>query len=143
MHIESPYFIEKSKPNAVNKDAESIRLNFNLAFGAYTKGSMHAYSMLENSIKKEFLIFKDSWLNEIMLSSNTSDIINNKHYYSIIKLGKDVIPYILEDLRQNNNHWFSALTKITGDNPVPVEHLGNISKMTNDWIAWGKTNGWL
>ena len=55
-------------------------------------------------------------------------------------MGRDVVPYIIDDLSKTQNHWFYALTKITGNNPITDNHAGNVELMTKDWLKWANEN---
>jgi hypothetical protein len=44
-------------------------------------------------------------------------------------------------LQENGGPWFWALRALTGENPVPSEHRGNIEAMANDWLQWGQEKG--
>jgi hypothetical protein len=57
-----------------------------------------------------------------------------------LQLGEQVLPLLIEELRENNNHWFIALNEITGINPVLKEHIGNVEQMREDWIKWAEEN---
>ncbi|PJE03035.1 MAG: hypothetical protein CK427_06175 [Leptospira sp.] len=85
-------------------------------------------------VKVEFDELKEKWLKDIMFTSNYSEIINHYAYRQIISLGFDAIPFIVSDLKENNNHWFHALNKITGSNPIKEESRGNALKMKKDWL---------
>jgi hypothetical protein len=63
-------------------------------------------------------------------------------YQQIIDLGPDVVPLLLRDLEENEGHWFIALRKITGAQPVPESAAGNLPKMVEAWLAWAKENGY-
>jgi hypothetical protein len=59
-------------------------------------------------------------------------------------MGPAAIPFILKDLQDNGpNHWFWALHAITEENPVPKDHPGDIVAMTEAWLQWGRTKGYL
>ena len=65
-------------------------------------------------------------------------------YLEIISNGEKMIPYILKDLQEKPSHWFIALKTLAKNySPVKLEDAGNIKKMTEAWIAWGKANGKL
>jgi len=59
-------------------------------------------------------------------------------YQRIIGMGKDAIPIVLNEMSVRPGHWFWALRAITGENPVPAGHAGNIKAMSEDWIEWGR-----
>lgn len=78
------------------------------------------------------------WKKETAAYSTTLHITRNDNYLDIIGMGQDAVPLILKDLQESPDHWFVALKAITKENPVRKEHLGNIDKMSQDWIDWGK-----
>lgn len=90
-----------------------------------------------------FEIEKKKWLEETKLLSSMSKITKHPSYQNIIKLGKKAIPLILKDLRKETNHWFFALHKITGQDPIKKEHEGYVLDMANDWIEWGIKNSFI
>ena len=44
-------------------------------------------------------------------------------------MGKEVVPLLLGELIRKPDHWFMALTKITGENPIGTEDVGDLEKM--------------
>jgi hypothetical protein len=98
---------------------------------------------------QRFLALKELWDREIGSSSSTTVICSHPAYKEIIGMGIEAVPYILEDMLSDDavqygpRHWFVALYLITGVNPVPNEHRGNMGKMASDWIAWGREKGFL
>jgi hypothetical protein len=86
----------------------------------------------------EFNNYYRKWREETAFQS-TSEMFQNGNYQNIIKLGKRVIPYIIDKLKKNPDHLFTALTKITGINPVKPENRGKIKAMAKDWIIWWET----
>jgi hypothetical protein len=65
-------------------------------------------------------------------------------YQRIIGMGPAVVPFMLERFRDGAlEHWFWALSAITGENPITEDIAGNIKKMAEAWVQWGKTNGYL
>ena len=67
-------------------------------------------------------------------------MIRHPAYQSIIDIGAEAVPWLLERLAQSPDHWFYALNQITDAQPVQPEHQGNINAMAEEWIAWGKQN---
>ncbi len=92
-------------------------------------------------LETEFSRLSEMWLRE---TRYTSDIqLEHPAYEQIIALGERVVPVILEDLSRKSNHWFIALKAITGENPVPEDHIGKVELMRNDWLVWGRIKGLL
>lgn len=90
----------------------------------------------KSSIKEKFLKLKETWLTETSVYSDSNIIFLNKSYQEIIKLGYSVVPFIIEDMRNEPHHWFQALTKITNVDPISEENRGNLIKMTEDWLSY-------
>jgi hypothetical protein len=59
-------------------------------------------------------------------------------YRQIIGLGPAVLPLLLRDLAESHRFWFPALNAITGENPIPDDAAGDVSRMANAWIIWGR-----
>ena len=89
-----------------------------------------------------FHTLANKWKEDTMFSSSIDQIESNQSYLEIIKLGQMVLPMILADLKSDDaSLWFGALEAISGENPVPQNHRGFITDMTNDWLSWGRTKG--
>jgi hypothetical protein len=66
-------------------------------------------------------------------------------YQRIIGMGAKAIPFILrelEDRKDDPDHWFWALQAITGEEPVPAEHRGDMKEMARDWLEWAYLAGY-
>lgn len=83
------------------------------------------------------------WKAETAFESNYNKIVNNQSYLQIIGLGKDVLPFIFDDLQKSNSLWFCALNAITRANPIQNEHIGNVLEMSKDWLNWAKINNYI
>lgn len=88
------------------------------------------------TIEEKFNFLKNKWEKETAPISSVSEIINNKNYLEILKMGEIIIPLVIKDLEETNNHWFYLLFSLTGENPVPKKNAGDMVKMTNDWVKW-------
>jgi hypothetical protein len=65
-------------------------------------------------------------------------------YQRIIGMGEGAVSLILGELRDRGpDDWFWALNAITGENPITPEIAGDMRKMTEAWLQWGKTAGYL
>lgn len=98
---------------------------------------------IENPLELRFRELSRRWREETMELSSTSAKTTNFHYYQIIALGRDVVPWILRDLNENGGLWYLALRAITNENPVSPEDSGNIKKMKSSWLDWGKARGFI
>jgi hypothetical protein len=66
-------------------------------------------------------------------------------YQRIIGMGDDAIPLIVAQLKlegSDPDHWFWALEKITGANPIRPEDRGNTVKMAQSWVSWTEVEGY-
>lgn len=81
------------------------------------------------------------WKEQSHYLSNTVQMAILEPYQRIIGLGPVAVPWILEELRREPDHWFWALEMIAGENPVPPAERGDVSKMTVAWLNWGRDHG--
>jgi len=58
-------------------------------------------------------------------------------------MGPAVVPILLDDLRKTKRGWFWALKHLTQVDPVREEDRGNVDKMIDAWIGWGRKEGKL
>jgi hypothetical protein len=85
----------------------------------------------------------DEWRVGTRYLSSTTEISMHPAYQRIIGLGPQVIPLILAELEREPEHWFWALTALTGENPVPTCDRGRLRAMADAWLKWGRENGWI
>lgn len=103
-----------------------------------TEALLNFWNELQQTYPR-FQELKATWLEETKFFSSSTDIISNPSYREIISLGDVAVALILDDLRENGpDHWFAALMELTGADPVPKEHAGNISEMALDWFHWAE-----
>jgi hypothetical protein len=62
-------------------------------------------------------------------------------YQQIIRMGHVVVPLILKELKERPDHWFVALSAITGADPIRAGDRGRLEKMTSAWLDWGRERG--
>ena len=99
-------------------------------------------SMADNSeLNAEFARLSDEWKSQARFFSSPTAMADLPSYQQIIGMGQDAVPLILADLRQGPDHWFIALGRITGASPVPREAYGNMDRMTEAWLQWGREHG--
>lgn len=93
------------------------------------------------SVEQKLRRLEAEWKAETGFLSDADRIINHPAFQQIIALGKDVVPLLLRDLEAQPSLWVWALPQITGENPVPPSDAGNIRKMTEIWLNWGRAKG--
>ncbi len=135
-----PNLPESGNSLAISSEAQFVIKNFENSHYLFLNGSLYIQSVYKQQLKEKFEAYTSIWITETMFSSSVHEIINNSAYRSIVKLGKDVIPFIIEELKKEENHWFYALEALTGQNPIKQEHRGIIRLMKSDWIEWAEKN---
>jgi hypothetical protein len=93
-------------------------------------------------LSHRFEALATQWRRETRHLSLMNDIVLNPAYQQIIGMGKPAIALILEDLKQQPEHWFWALRSITGENPIRPEDRGRLLQMTEAWLEWGRQHGY-
>lgn len=93
------------------------------------------------SLRDQFEQLVSTWLEETLASSSTFEICTHWAYQRIIGLGPEVVPLILEAVRQGQRHWTWALAALTGENPA----LGTDSQRdaADAWLRWAADRGYL
>ena len=93
---------------------------------------------ITSEIEQQFIDLTTSWKRETAAYSTMFHKTVNNNYLGIIGMGYPVVPFILNDLKKGPEHWFIALKAITKENPVSKEDIGDLRKMSEAWIEWGK-----
>jgi hypothetical protein len=94
-------------------------------------------------VEREFRYHSETWLRETAHISSATELVLHPSYQRIIGLGPAVLPLLLRDLVLEPQDWFWALNAITGENPVPLEDAGDVRRMTEAWIRWGREHGYI
>ena len=58
-------------------------------------------------------------------------------------MGPSVVPLILSALAADGGHWATALSALTGEDPVPACDRGDVMKVEAAWLAWGRQRGMI
>lgn len=136
------YSTEITKNTGLTQEASILSCNYSNAVSIFKGNSVLISDRIENQEFKHFLQLKDKWKSETLYYSSSSHIFNNSAYREIISLGSKTIPWIIRELKKTNDHWFYALKKISGENPIKPDHYGVITKMKEDWIEWAQKNNY-
>jgi hypothetical protein len=95
-------------------------------------------------LEQDFYALADRWRSETAFISLASEQANNFNYHQIIGMGKPVLPLIFRELRETTSDWFWALRAITRtDVQIAAEDRGNVDKVAEAWLEWGKDHGYL
>lgn len=81
------------------------------------------------------------WKEQSRYLSDTRRMVMLRPYQAIIGMGLPVVPLILEELRAEPHHWFWALEMITDENPIPADAKGDVKRMAEAWLNWGREQG--
>ena len=85
----------------------------------------------------------EEWRIGTRFTSSLTEMIAHPAYQQIIAIGLPALPFLLAELQRAPDHWFWALGKITGENPVPDSDSGDLEKMTAAWLDWGRRNEFI
>jgi len=88
----------------------------------------------DEDVQARFKELADQWLTETGHLSSISQRVLNPSYQQIIGLGPQVVPCLIESLREGPQHWFSALVAVVG-----VDHAFGArtpSEAASRWVAW-------
>jgi hypothetical protein len=81
------------------------------------------------------------WKRDTSRVSSLSEITHHHAYQAILRMGPQVIPLILVELRRQPLWWGPALERLTGENPVPPEDRGKPRRIAEHWLSWEKNRG--
>jgi hypothetical protein len=94
------------------------------------------------TVEERFRRLERTWFDEIGYSSSPDELRAHWAFQEIVSMGDAVVPLMLRDLQERPRFWVWALRRITGADPVPVSDRGNITKMSEAWVRWGKEHGY-
>lgn len=101
-------------------------------------------ALLEYNIYlNKFNDLKNNWKIETAFISDYDKIINNDSYRSIIELGKEIIPLILKDLRDNDGLWFHALEQLSKKKITLNMVNPTYQEEKQAWLDWGIRNKFI
>jgi len=134
------------------EDYERDSLVFNKYYGSEDKDKDISTSALDvpvhteddepETMETQFNHLANTWKAETGMLSRLDQKYMHPAYQQIIGMGKAAIPFILRDLRATRGHWFWALRAIARENPVPQESAGDIDKVIEAWLEWGRKRGY-
>jgi hypothetical protein len=101
-----------------------------------------AMKLPQETVEEQFTRLAEEWQSAVAHLSSATKRDNHRAYREIIGMGPIVVPFLLRDLETHQRHWFTALSAITGANPITEQDAGNIANMAKAWFAWGKKEGY-
>lgn len=141
----SPNYIIDLSGNTVTPNIAQVSwwTDFRAPIKPHRKSDQSAISE-ETKLEKKFHTLSKEWKSSTGTRSLLASVVTHPAYLEIISYGEKMIPHILLDLQKEPNHWFIALYIMAGRfSPVKQEDVGNIKKMTEAWLEWGRRNGKL
>jgi hypothetical protein len=94
------------------------------------------------TVEDRFRRLEATWLAEVGHSSSSTVLRGHPAFQEIVALGEAVVPLMLRDLEDRPRLWVWALPRITGSDPVAAPDRGNIRKMSEAWLRWGREQGY-
>ena len=128
-------------PDAIGSTEATVTIDVNIA-GTSDTGPVSPVSMVDE-VESQFRSLAEQWRRETGMFSSITSMVAHPAYQGIINMGARAIVPILRDLQRRPDHWFWALTYITGENPVPRESAGNLRQMAGAWLEWGRRRGYI
>jgi hypothetical protein len=95
-------------------------------------------------LAQTFCDLVDVWKNETGHLSSITKAIAHPSYLRIIGLARDSTGHeierlLLRELEAEPDHWFAALTAITGEDPVQPQN--DFDESVEAWLRWGRNKG--
>lgn len=96
------------------------------------------------TLQQQFTQLVNTWKQDTAHLSNITTRAMHPAYQRIIGMGREAIPFILEEFRRGKlDDWFWALYAITGENPITEDIAGDVERMAEAWLQWGRETGYL
>lgn len=84
------------------------------------------------------------WKHDTAFQANITAKAMHPAYQRIIGMGREAVPLILEEFQSGHlDDWFWALAAITGANPIAEDIAGDVERMAEAWLQWGRARGYL
>jgi len=137
--LKADYYLADIDDTAVGDDSVFINQEKMRSVEHY----LFPYSRKWSNPYARFHTLRKHWQLDTAVKSSISEIVMHPAYQQIIGMGPTAVPFILTEMQLSSDHWFWALRSISGDDPVESQHRGNIKKMTEAWLQWGRNQGYI
>ena len=127
---------------AINDEIENDIRDLWTASNAKSRGKQRPRDQLVLSLNERFRRLVAEW-QESREPGDIHHMATHVAYQQIIGLGMPIVPCILRELEGKPDHWFWALSAITSEDPVSDDAQGNLAKMAEAWLEWGKRKGYI
>lgn len=111
---------------------------------AWRKVEEHYFFPLTRSRQSDaekFQTLAQSWREGVRFTSSLTEMVLHPAYQRIIGMGPAAVPFLLRELEERPDHWFWALSAITGADPVQPEQRGRVKNMAQAWLRWAEEQG--
>ncbi len=98
---------------------------------------------MKYDVRERFRQLAAQWKEQSRHMSNVAQMAMLKPYQQIIGMGEAAVPLLLEELQREPDQWFWALEAIAQENPVSPQSAGKVHSMAEEWVAWGKRQGYM
>jgi hypothetical protein len=95
----------------------------------------------KKSLQQEFNRLATRWKSDTESLSSIKKKITHPDYLKIIEMGYEVVPIILQSLLKEPDHWFVALNKISGEDPI--SYGASFQEAVIGWLQWGQRKGFF
>jgi hypothetical protein len=102
----------------------------------------HAVSVRRSMLRDLVSGLQHEWRAATGHSSSLAEKKAHPAYKSIVEIGDEAIPAILESLEAQPDLLVMTLHDITGEDPVAPEHHGRLLPIIQDWLTWGAEHGY-
>src|SRR3954453_4611753 len=94
------------------------------------------------SVEQRLRRLEAVWEADTLVLSDPERITAHWAFQEILGMGEAVVPLMLRDLEREPKLWVWALPRITGENPVPSADGGDVARMAEAWVRWGRGKGY-
>ncbi len=133
-----PPFTFASACLGVGTEAERIRAKLE----AVRRDCDASMSASARTLESRFQELLRKWEDETSYLSSIERMVLHPAYQRIIGMGKSVVPLLLREMELRPTHLHWALNAITDEDPVRREHHGRVDLIAQDWIEWGRAQGY-
>ncbi|MDP7738995.1 hypothetical protein [Mycobacterium paragordonae] len=86
------------------------------------------------TVRVKFERYRNAWQAKTATMSSLAEMVMLDEYQHIIGLGRQAVPFLIEELRHELDHWFWALKAIVGEDHA--SHASTMREAAAMWIAW-------
>lgn len=90
--------------------------------------------------EKKVRVLVDAW--EVQKVNRSDPATDLPVYQELVAMGQVAVGPLLQLIGERWSWAVIALWEITGENPVPEEDRGDLIRMTQDWLEWGRGKGY-